>query len=312
MAQQKGATSKVVLGWEGAYAVAPAAGFVMPINSFSPNFAQNVNTPATLRGDRNPAEPFRGNWQSTFGLVVPADSLAMMYWLRAMFGAPVTTGAGPYVHEYKIGANQPSLTLESQFADLAAVRYFQYLGCKIASLSFSVGGDGELTLSLSGNGSYLNIATAPFHAAPTVVSLARLNNFQAVLSEGGANLANATEMSIEADFGHDAVRVIGGQGRVGAINEGIVGVSGSLTTIFEDVTLYNKALNATESSLKLTLSGGASSILEFEMEEVQYGVASPPIEGPQGLLVKLNYQAYYTNAGEASAIVARLTNGVAS
>ncbi len=308
MTQQKGSTTKLLLGWESTYASAPTDGFLIPINSFSPNFTQNVNAPATLRGNRNPVEPFRGNWESTFNLVVPADSKAMWYWLRAMFGDPVTTGTGPYVHEFKVGDTQPSFTLESQFTDLATDKYFRYLGCKISTFGIQIGGDGELVANLGGVGSYLDPQTSSFDATPTTIDLARLDNFEAALAEGGSTLSNATEMGINIDFGLDPVRVIGGQGKVGSINEGIVAISGELVTLFEDTSLYDKALNGTESSLKLTITGSASSVLEFEMQEVQYGISSPPIEGPQGLLARLNYQAYYTDGSEASAIVARLTN----
>lgn len=308
MAQQKGSTAKIVLGWESTYAVAPSAGFFMPINTFTPNFSQNVNTPDTLQGNRNPVQPFRGNWENSFSLTVPADSEAMWYWLRALFNDPTTTGAGPYVHEFKVNNVQPSFSLEAQFPDLATPQYFQYLGCKIGTLSLTIGGDGELLVTLGGNGSYLNIATSPFAASPTTVNIARLNNFQASIEEGGSSLSDGTELSINLDMGLDPVRVIGGQGRVGSINEGIAKVSGDLSTLLEDVTLYNKALNATESSLKATLANGASSILEYEMQEVEFGVDSPAIDGPKGLLAKLNYSAFYTDGSEASAIVARLTN----
>jgi hypothetical protein len=308
MAQQKGSTTKIVLGWESTYAQAPSAGFTMPINTFTPNFSQNVNTPATLTGTRNPVEPFRGNWESTFSMVIPADVAAMWYWMRAFFGAPTTTGTGPYEHVFKVNDVQPSFVLEAQAPDLAVPQYFQYLGCKAGTLGFTVGGDGELTFNIGGSGSYLNIASSPFDAAPTAITLSRVHNFQAAIEEGGSAMTNGTEVSVNLDMGLDPVRVIGGQGKVGSINEGIAGVSGNLTTLFEDVSLYNKALNSTETSLKLTVSNGASAILEFEMQELQYGVASPPIEGPQGLLVNLNYSAYLADGSEASAIVARLTN----
>lgn len=309
MTQQRGSKTKLILGWEDSYAVAPSAGFIVPINSFSPSFSQNVNAPATIRGDRNPAEPFRGNWQSTFSLVVPVDSITIWYWLMAMFDTPVTTGTGPYVHTFKIGDRQPSFTLEDRFTDLASAAYFQYLGCKISSMALTLGGDGELLLNLNGNGSYLNIATSSFAASPTAPSFARLGNFQASVNEGGASLSNATEVSLNIDFDHDPVRVIGGQGKIGAINEGIPKITGALTTLFEDQTLYNKALNGTESSITSTLTGSNGDILEFQMQELQYGINSPNVEGPRGILTNLNYSAYYTDGADQSAIVATLTNG---
>jgi hypothetical protein len=82
--------------------------------------------------------------------------------------------------------------------------------------------------------------------------------------------------------------------------------------LFEDVSLIDKAIATTESSLKLTITGGASSVFELEIQELYYERNSVPVPGPQGLLVDLNFQGFYANGGEASGIVARLTNGVSS
>jgi len=37
-----------------------------------------------------------------------------------------------------------------------------------------------------------------------------------------------------------------------------------------------------------------------------------PIPGPQGLLAELNFQGFYANGAEASAVVFRVTNSTAS
>ena len=116
-------------------------------------------------------------------------------------------------------------------------------------------------------------------------------------------------LSIALDMGLDTDSfVIGGGGVRGQITEGIVGVSGTLTTLFEGITLLTKAINGTESSIKLTITDGGN-VLELEMQELEYAVTAPPVDGPQGLRVGMDYQAFYTDGTEASAIVARLTNG---
>jgi len=258
-------------------------------------------------------EPFAGNKNVEGPIVVPADSLAMAYWLMAMFGDPTTSGGGPYEHEFKVGSSMPSFTLEKGFTDVAVDIYERYVGCKISTFNMVYGGDGELVCTLNVLGANMTHETSAFDSDPDVISLARLDNFDAAILEGGGSLSNATELTLNIDFGLDPNSfVIGGGGIRGDIPEGFVAVTGNLKTLLEDDSLLDKATGDTETSLKLTLTGSASSILEFETQELLYSVNGVPIEGPQGLIVSLDFVGYYTDGSETSNIVARLTNGVSS
>lgn len=312
MAHQKGSTVQFALGFEQHFGGGAVNGFVLPINSFSVRGTRALNRPATLTSSRNPAEPFAGNLAVDGSIVIPVDSAALAYWLIAMFGLPTTTGANPYVHEFKIPSEQPSLELETGFTDLATDKYNQFVGCKVASFAMTVGGDGELVATLGIMGKSDSMESSAFDASPTTVTLVRLNNFQAALTEGGVALANATELSINLNFPMDRYYVIGGQGSAGSLAEQKVEVSGNIKLLFEDTGLIDYAIAGTERSLKLTITGSASSVFELEIEELLYERNSPDIPGPQGLLVDLNFQGYYANGGEASGVVARLTNATSS
>jgi len=313
MAHQKGSTVDILLGFEDTFGTAAADGFVVQINSLGVKANRNLIVPATLTGTRNPAAPADGNLTVSGPIVIPVDSGIMPYWCAAMFGNPTSTGSNPYVHEYKIADTMLSFTLEAAYEDLGTSKYDRFLGCKVSGFNITVGGDGELTASLDIAGANESMASSPFDASPTSVSLARLDNFEAAILEGGGSLSNATELSINIDFGLDLDNyVIGGSGILGAIPEGIVGVSGNIKTLFEDTTLLEKAINSTETSLKLTITNSASSVFEIEIQELQYERNSPDVPGPQGLLVDLNFQGFYTNGSEASAVVMRVTNTTAS
>ena len=313
MPQQTGVNAKVLIGEESAFKTVATVGFVMPVNSCGVKGMQALSTAQTLTGTRNPVAPFAGNRDVSGSIVVPADSLAMPYWLQKMFGDPTTTGADPYVHEYKIGSTMPSFTLEEQFLDLTVDKYARFLGCMVSGWSMTVGGDGELVSNIDIIGASESLETSSFDAAPTTISLARVENFEAVVTEGGGAFSNAREVSFSIDFGLDTDQfVIGGSGVRGSVPVGIVGVTGNVKSLFEDTTLLDKAIAGTESGLKITITKSASSILEVEIQELRYERNTPDIPGPQGLLVDLNFQGYYTDGGEASAIVARVTNGIVS
>lgn len=314
MTQQRGVNATIMMGIENvAYGTAATVGFVLPLNTCGVVGVKARNSPVTLTGTRNTVVPFAGNQDVNGSIVIPLDSGAIPYWLVAMFGDPASTGADPYVHEFKVASSMPSFTLEEAFEDLAANIYQRFVGCKIASFGATFGGDGELTGEMTVLGAKISHEVAAFDGSPTTVSLARVENFDAAMLEGGGALSNAMEVSLNIDFGLDPNSfVIGSSGIRGDIPEGLIVVTGNLKTLFEDKTLLDKATGDTESSLKITVTAGASSILEFEIQELLYSVNGVPIEGPQGLIVSLDFVGYYTDGGEASNIVARVTNGVAS
>ena len=312
MTIQRGMASSVKIGFENsAYGTVADVGFELPFNSCEVAGQRNRTTPATIRGRRDPAAPFSGNYDVNGPVVVPLDSTAFVYWLMCMFGAPTTTGGGPYVHEFKLGDTMPSFSLEKTFTDLAVDAYERQVGCKISTMGITVGGDGELLANMAVLGSYQSYETSPFDSDPINVPLSRVENFDAALEEGGSTLSNATEFSINLDFGLDPnLFVIGGGGKRGGLPEGIVAVTGNLKTLFESRTLLDKAINDTETALKLTVTASASSVVELEIQELLYAVNGVPIPGPQGLIVSLDFAGYWANGAESSAIVARVTNGV--
>jgi len=315
MAQARGYNSQLVIDFETTFGQDPASpdGKRMPINSWDVSGSRNLNTAQTLTGTRNPVEPFAGNKSVAGNAVVPVDLTAFPWWLRAMFGAPTTTGAGPYTHVFKIGTSQPSLVADKKFDFGSAQKYLKQNGIKISTLGLPFGGDGELVANLGIVGASESAASeTPYDATPTAIALDRLNNFQAAILEGGSAIARVTELNINLTFGLETDKyVIGGGGVLGDIPEGIVAVEGSLTALFSDTTLQDKAANLTESSLTVTLTKGSHS-LKFELPELLYEQKSPGITGPAGVVEQLGFKGYYSNAPAASAFVATLINAVAS
>lgn len=310
MRQATGAMSKLVIGFEPEFGTIATEGFNMPFNSSGVKGQRNQTTPSTIRGNLNPMEPFDGNTSVAGQIVVPVDSVAFWYWLKAMFGDPATSGTGPFDHEFKAGdSSRGSITVEHQFLDLDTPQYFQYTGCKINSCAISTGGDGELVATLDVVGARENMASSPMDASQTDVGFARLKNNEASLSEGGTVKNNAKVADFTISWNCDTDQyVIGGGGVLGFIPDGVMSVSGNLEALFEDVTLLNKALDSTESSLEVTYSAGADSELSFLFPELKYSQNSPGIDGPQGIAVSLPWSAYYTDASEASSVVATITN----
>lgn len=313
MAMAKGYLSQVAMDFETTFGADPGSpnGLAIPVNSFDVKGSRNLNAAQTIIGNRNPVEPFVGNNMVNGSAVIPVDVLAMGYWLKAMFGAPTTTGSGTFTHTFKLGAAQPSLVLEKKFATATAT-YMKLNGCKISKFSMAAGGDGELTANLDIEGAKETVGTTAYDATLTAIALTRFNQFQAAITEGGSTLANCTAFSFDLDMGLDTdVYVIGGSGYRGDLPEGIASVGGTLTVLFENTTLLTKAINNTETALVLTFTNGTN-ILRFTFPEVLLKMATPGITGPQGVRLELPWQAFYGNGADATAMKVELINSQAS
>ena len=308
-----GGKGRVAIDFESTFGTTPASpvGKKMPINKASLSGKQNMIDSATITGRRDPVAPAFGNIDVGGNLVVPLTVRDFGYWLKACFGAPTTTGTdAPYSHVFKVGDTMPSMVIEQGFTDVG--QYFLYNGCMVSKLGMAFGGDGELTASLDILGAKETLASSSFDSTMDTMVFDRFANFQAAVLEGGSSIAICTEVSIDVDFGLDGdTYCIGGQGFRSAIAPGLLNVSGKIKAMFQNATLLNKAINGTESSLKVTLTNGAHS-LEIFVPELVYERAAPPIDGPKGVYVELPFKGYYQNSSDASVIKATLVNDVAT
>jgi len=313
MSRAKGYNSQLAMAYEQAYGQTPAspAGYNMPFNQSKIAIAQNLIESTTIRGRRDKEQPAIGNVDVSGSLVVPLDQIGTGYWLRSMFGSPVTTGSGdPYTHVFKVTDSQPSLVLEQQYPDIPAYEMFN--GCKVNKFSFVYGGDNELTATLELLGAKRTVGATPFTTVLSELPLLKFSNFQGTLEEGGEQLAIVTEAGLNLDFGLDGnTYTIGGNGCRTDLPEGALQISGSITAFFADTVLLNKAISNTKSSLKFKFTSGAHS-LAFFLEEVVFQQTSPGIENEKGITVKLPFQAFYDSGADGSAIVATLINSQAS
>jgi hypothetical protein len=230
----------------------------------------------------------------------------------------VTTPATTYKHTFKVGSALPSFVVEKGFTDIA--QYFKYNGCKFGKMSLEVSTVGPQKMSFDIMGAKETVSASAF-AAPSDPGKASFDGLGiATIEEGGSAIAIVSAISgLTVDNGLDGdTFLIGGGGMRGAINEGLVKVSGTIKALFQDVTLYNKALNSTETSLRVVYNRGAgdgtvgNESIEFKLPELVYSVKTPVVDKPGGLWVELGLSAYYNDAAEATAMQIILKNSQAA
>lgn len=308
MAQAKGSSFELAFGYETTFATTPGspATYAVPINSIELGETQALNEAATLQGDRNQRQPFVGYKDVTGSAVVPVDYNAFGHWLKLLFGAPTTTGTGPYVHTYKVGDTTPSAFMEKRFTDITA--YYLSNGIKANTLEIEFGGDDELTATIGLIGAKETYSGTEV-ATPSSVALDRAMKFEASLS--GVTNVRTMSMSYTNNLDGDQYTIDAGSTR-GAIPEGLAAVSGTIEVLFENDTLLAAARNQTEQSITVTLTD-ATSTLAFQLAElVLEPTGSPAVDTPAGIVASFNYRGYYDNHADASIVKVTLTNNTAS
>ncbi len=312
--QQRGSQVAISIDYETTFGSDPGspAAIQVPYLSESLTATRAQNTSEVINGDRNPLRPFQGNTDISGDITVPVDKRYFGYWLKGLFGAPTTTGAGPYTHVYKVDSVncQPSMVIQKNFKDIP--HFFKYNGVKIGSMSLTVGGDGEVTATFGLLGASLTESGTDYDATPTTHSYEQFRNLDAALNEGGSASAEFTELSIDVNSNLDGdVYAIGDGGNRSAIPEGKYTMEGSGTVLFDNMTLYDKAKNATESSIEVVYTRGSES-LTIDFNEIEYGLNSPQVSGNEGVELNLDFKAYDDDDAADSAIVVTLVNDIAS
>ena len=105
MARAQGARAQMALAFETVYGTAPASGYTrVPFASTSLGSEQPLITSELLGYGRDPLAPIKDAVTADGDVVVPIDAEAFGFWLKAAFGEPTTSGAGPWTHEFRSGS----------------------------------------------------------------------------------------------------------------------------------------------------------------------------------------------------------------
>ena len=224
-----------------------------------------------------------------------------------MLGSPATNqSVAPYVHIFKPASSIPSLVVDVGHTDIT--QFLKYNGVKVDSMALDFSGDGEIVAAMDLIGANVAASGTAYDATPTSLTFTRLSMPQVTLEEGGGALSNAKiiNLSIKNSLDPDSF-VIGGGGIRGALPEGTCTVTGKVTAMFENLTLYNKALNNTESSLEVIMTSGSYS-LSILVPELKYKLTSPVVQTQGGVYVELEFSGYYENGADAACLKVTLVN----
>jgi hypothetical protein len=216
-------------------------------------------------------------------------------------------------HTFKIHPTNklPSMTIERGYLDLDTPQYFQYLGCKVNSMQLSFGGDGQLVCNMGVMGADEVLTPTAYDNGITSYNyyIDEFQNFEATIKEGNVASDVIKTFSLEVNNNLDgSAYVIAGAGKRKYMPEGIASVTGNVNALFENTSLLAKATADTETSIEYLLTKSSGESLKIKLNELTFAPKSPSVSGPSGVVVDLNYSAYYLNDSSASAVIVELVN----
>ena len=188
-----------------------------------------------------------------------------------------------------------------------AHRYIRYLGCRVATarLSFNPQGFVDGNFDIRG-ANFNNDSGAALDASLDDFGHVGFSMFNASIELDGTSYADATTVEITFDNDlDDSLFVIGGGGVRGAMPAGFFKCNGTLTALFKDATLLNKAIAGTAGSLKIELKNGTgdgsagNEALIIRVPDLLFTAKTPGVEGPRGLKLPLEFMSHRPNAAES-------------
>lgn len=292
-------------------------GLFVPFLSESLRMSRNLYSSDAIRSTRNPNAPSRGNREVAGDITTELNPYMGRLFKHALGSYTKTGSSSPYTHTFKIGTLPEGLQVEKQFSDIS--QYLRYNGVKVNTLKVDVKAEGILQVVFGLIGAKETAVTAAHDGSPTDFGHTPFDGFEATIKQGGTDLAVVTEANFTFENNLDATTyVIGGAGERYSLPAGIVKVTGQLTALFADLTLYNLAVAHTETTLQIILTKGTgvgtagNEKLTFNFDEIVFKPQAPVISGPKGVLIELPFEAYYNDDADASALWIELMNAQAN
>ena len=226
MARARGARAQMALAFESVYGTAPASGFFrMPFASATLGSEQPLLNSELLGYGRDPLPPVKDAVTTDGDVVVPLDAEAWGVWLKGAFGAPITTGTGPYTHEFRSGAwTLPSMAIEVGMPDVP--HFAMATGCVVDRLTWQMQRSGLLTATVGLIAQGETVAATSGAGTPADWSLKRFGHFAGSIARNGAPLGNVVSAEITYANNLDRIETIRADGRIDGADPSIAALTG--------------------------------------------------------------------------------------
>lgn len=292
MARAQGARAQMALAFETSYGAPPAGGFTkMPFASTSLGAEQPLQTSELVGYGRDPQAPIKDAVTADGDVVIPIDTEAFGFWLKAAFGNPTSTGTeAPYTHAFRSGNwVLPSFSVETGMPEVP--RYAMYSGCMVDSLNWQLVRTGLLTAKASIVAQGEEITTSSAVGTPVNIALKRFGHFNGAITRNGGNIGNVVSADINYANNLDRIETIRADGKIDGADPSIAALTGNVVVRFADQTLVTQAINGEACELEFSYMLPTGESLTVTAHAVYLPRPRIEISGPQGVQATFDWQA---------------------
>lgn len=217
-------------------------------------------------------------------------------WLSLLWGAPVTTGTGPYTHTFTLDlAERPTALLE--FGHLIKDEYPRYLGCAVNALAWSIKeNEQNFSAEIMGATEVDPIPSAVFDAAPTQYAKDRACSKGGEIYDvqGASTLGHVSAGSIRIANNMEGMHLADGQPGYGAYDLGQPEITGEMTALWTDTSqLYDHQRDHVSRALTLiskNKAGDAS--LTVNIPNVEFDKPTREVTVSRGVVITAPWRAH--------------------
>ncbi len=291
-----GIESSMLVGLESAWGTISTAGNKIAILGEDLDGAEELIENMSFGGDANQRDAVNGDVDASgsFRHYLTLDTAPLIF--KLFCDSLVTTGAGdPYTHTAKTSSGAlPSASLETYF-NMDTDQFKQVTGAMLDTMSFDISSKGYFEVNLGWVGKSTALAAASFDGTPTDWTTGTPLDHRLLLAadvklDAGA-IGTIVGLSFSGSNNVDRdIRAIGGLGVRRGITRGRQGITGSVTAIFEDTTIFTKSAAGTYVALDLKWTQAANRTLNLVLPRVKLQRAYPKASSERYVPVQFNFR----------------------
>lgn len=197
----------------------------------------------------------------------------------------------------KVGVTPKYFSIEDAALDIGQYRLFK--GCTVNNLAVSIKPNQMVTTTFGLIGKDLAISSTSVD--PTKTAASNNQPFDAysgslkIADAGGSLTSIATITGIDFSMNNNmAATFVVGSASTPQLEYGNVAVEGTITAYFEDLSLYNRFLNETETALEVVVDDPTgSSDYTILFPRVKFNGGSTPVDSPTSRIMTIPFVAIY-------------------
>lgn len=289
---------------EAEYGVLPdAAQFVeVPITGTTLGLTKNATQANTIRSDRQIADYRDGTQQ------IGGDIKAELQWQTIDMLLEASVCGNWDTDTLKSGTARRSFSILRHFTTLSGSDkpYQLYSGIELNNINIQLGTEGVTSATFSAIGKSVEVmADLPQGAVLNATAqIPAFDSFSGQVTEGGNNLAIATELGFTLENGIEPRFVIGSNETIRP-SIGLSNLTGTLGVYFENHALLEKFLNGENSDISFSMADPQGNQYIVKVPNLRYTGGQPDVEGTGAIIVSLPFQGLFSETDKTNLVIER-------